>query len=170
MARAYLRNRMGRESAPPQNPVLGFLDINFGVLGIFLIVFTIRLVVVSQPAGSTADLVLVIMDAGSSKTASFDLYRKDSPDPTRLSGDKDEIQAHLATAIETITTAGQPVAKLLLLLPAEGYRAEILVSNALSRIERSHGAGYLPFISTLRPVLDEAHIARLIAAWREGAL
>lgn len=168
MTSSYLsRSRYTSESH--QNPVIGFLDINFGVLGIFLIVFTIRLVVVAQPAGESPDIILAVYQVETSQSQSgFEVFFKTPPESTLFSGNKDEVRLQLIQIIAKVIATGKPSARLMILVPPDGFDAELTVSNSLQLIENSLGDDFLPFVSVLRPVLDNEGIQTIVADWRGG--
>lgn len=156
---------------------LGFLDINFGVLGIFIVIFAIRIIMVMHQGGIRADYLISFGDTGPGIPTTVVIHSDvddlsfTSHNPSTGSNPCLSVSGAVAELERLSQQSVRPI-RLEFLIGAAEFRTYNWFSQCLS-LYRTTGSGsdvrYIPVVSELRPVHSEDNIQGIVEEWRNGA-
>ncbi|WP_299612496.1 hypothetical protein [uncultured Tateyamaria sp.] len=166
--------RRARSAVDAGTPAsLGFLDVNFGVLGIFIIIFAIRIMMIQSQSAYPFDAIVlvhgsedlemgraVIHMAGELVEINKEIDRLYDVDNTLGSSVRAFFSARVAT-LQTQLKVG------FVLLP-EGFDTMKAINATLSAEAAASGEGFLPLEFTIIPAADAEEAQAILAAWEES--
>lgn len=150
----------------PATSLVGFLDVTFGVLGLFIVIFAVRIILEQNVAGQTADLIAVLTgtEGGMGRIV---LHGPAAGTEQSFEGDPGEVatQAREWLLIQAAQADG-PLLLRLVLLP-DGYAVELAFGQALSDNSAVRADRYLPVATVLEPAVDSLAAGEIVETWRD---
>ncbi|KUF12450.1 hypothetical protein [Pseudoponticoccus marisrubri] len=155
-------------------PALGFLDVNFGVFGIFLVVFAVRVLLQTEASAMRPDL-LVLVSAGPVPEQGRAEILSDGAPPVEIVAPLDnpfrpDNAFGTATRAVLVTAAegrAAPLSVGIVLLP-DGFDAMKALNAVLSDAALTGADDFLPVSWTVIPAEDSARARRIVTEWEEG--
>ena len=160
-----LASRRG-EASVTSSPMIAFLDVNFGVLGIFLVIFALRIVVLEQGGRADADFTVFLFDepAPGMVWHGREAGHEGMIEELGSAGAERMLASFLKKGVELARRS----VRLRVWVDQGGIDAENELRRALERrISTSAGDDFVSFSIDWRPLANDADRARIIADWRD---
>ncbi len=152
-----------RHQQRAQNASLGFLDVTFGGLGIFVVIFAIRITMVFNQGGVAPDMLVFISGGETREQSRIVLYTKS--EKFDFSGQHTEVAEKVLGQLRIFSRTALHPLRIEVSLTENGFEGHLFLESELSDARRANGDDYLPFVMELIATKDEETFMILLEEW-----